>query len=79
MNKICLKIDETFSFKSTFLKELKEKKDTEIEISFISDFKSSKILRNFISYLSDILKIDNLWESRLILIVDELNNNAIEY
>jgi len=74
-----MKIDENFSLNNSFLEDLSNKKDTEIEISFISDFKSAKILRNFISDLSDSLKIDPIWKSRLILIADELNNNAIEY
>ena len=79
MNKICVNIDENFFLENNFLEDLSHKKDTEIIINFISDFKSAKILRNFIWELSKVLNIDNIWNSRLTLIVDELNNNAIEY
>ena len=79
MNKICINIDENFFFKNDFLERLKEKKDTEITINFISDFKSAKLLRDFVWELSENLGIDRIWKSRLILIIDELNNNAIEY
>jgi two-component sensor histidine kinase len=50
-------------------------------VSFLydSDFKSAKTLRDFIETICDILELENKWKSRLILITDELNNNAIEY
>lgn len=51
----------------------------ELNFSYISDFKSAKILRDYIEIICDLLKIENKWKSRLILITDELNNNAIEY
>ena len=79
MNKICINIDDTFSYDNNFLEKIDSKNESEINISFISDFKSAKILRIFMTDLSDKLKIDNIWKSRLILITDELNNNAIEY
>jgi len=79
MNKICVNIDDKFSFEDSFLEDLNNKKDTEIIIQFISDFKSAKILRNFIWKLSIKLWIEEIWKSRLTLIVDELNNNAMEY
>ena len=52
-----------------------------LELSFLytSDFKSAKILRDYIQMICETLKIENKWKSRLILITDELNNNAIEY
>lgn len=44
-----------------------------------SDFKNAKILREAIEDICLILGISPKWKSRLTLIVDELNNNAIEY
>lgn len=79
MNKIHVNINHEFLLDSSFLEELKLYEDSEIIIDFISDFKSAKVLRNFISCLSDKLNIDDIWKSRLILVIDELNNNAIEY
>lgn len=44
-----------------------------------SNFKSAKILRDYVQALCDLMELENKWKSRLILITDELNNNAIEY
>lgn len=55
--------------------------DSSINICFIyaSDFSNSAILRSFVWVICDSLKIQGRWKSRLILITDELNNNAVEY
>lgn len=52
-----------------------------LSVNFLydSDFKSAKILRDYVEAACDILGLENKWKSRLILITDELNNNAIEY
>ena len=79
MTNLCTKIDSNFSYDGSFIEKLNFRKKSEITFEYISDFRSTKILRTFISELSQKLYIDKLWERRLILIVDELNNNAIEY
>jgi len=79
MNNLHVNINDNFLLDNSFLEKLSLNKKSEIIIDFISNFKSAKILRKFISNLSDKLNIDNIWKSRLILIADELNNNAIEY
>ena len=79
MNKIYINIDKNFSYNKEKLEKFNLQTDSEINIRFISDFRSSKILRNFITIISEKIKIDNIWKSRLILISDELINNSIEY
>lgn len=50
-----------------------------LNISYISDFPNTKFLREFIDILSDYYGVPAKWKTRLVLITDELNNNAIEY
>lgn len=56
-------------------------KDDEIDISisYISDFKNAKILREFVDELCKRYNVHPKWRTRLVLVIDELNNNAIEY
>lgn len=44
-----------------------------------SDFRNAKELRDFVEAISDLVWIPKKWKHRLILITDEINNNAIEY
>ena len=74
-----IKIDKNLSYDSSFIDKLDINKQTEIVFEYISDFSSSKVLREFLSNLSEKINIESIWKSRIILIVDELNNNAIEY
>jgi anti-sigma regulatory factor (Ser/Thr protein kinase) len=55
--------------------------DNMISLSLVydSDFKSSKILRDIAEKSAKLLHMDDKWISRIILICDELNNNAVEY
>jgi len=78
MKHLSTKIDKNFSY-SNIIKKVNFKETSEITFEYISDFRSAKILRDFIGELAQKLNIDKLWEKRFILIVDELNNNAIEY
>jgi two-component sensor histidine kinase len=48
-------------------------------ISYVSEFSSAKVLREFIDEICTLYNISMKWRTRLVLIVDELNNNAIEY
>ena len=79
MSVLCTKIDDNFSYNTKFLEKLNVKEKSEICFSYISDFRSAKIIREFVSDLCVNLWIDKIWEWRLILIADELNNNAIEH
>lgn len=51
----------------------------DICFEYISDFGNSVILRSFVWIIADILWVSWKWKSRLVLIIDELNNNAVEY
>ncbi|MDD5769493.1 MAG: ATP-binding protein [Candidatus Gracilibacteria bacterium] len=55
--------------------------DDIFELSFLfkSDFNNTKHIRDVLFVISGILGIDSTWKNRFVLIVDELNNNAIEY
>ena len=79
MSVLCTQVNKDFSYDTDFLEKLNMKEKSEICFNYISDFRSAKIIREFISDLSFKLWINKIWESRLMLIVDELNNNAIEY
>lgn len=60
--------------KNTFVDNL-----LDISIKYSSDFTNAKVLRDFIIDVSDFFCFSWTWKSRLTLIVDELNNNAVEY
>lgn len=51
------------------------------EVTFLykSDFNNAKYLRDYLFIILDILWVNSMWKNRFVLIVDELNNNAIEY
>lgn len=51
----------------------------DVEIVYSSLFENSKILRDFVEQACNRLWFSNLETTRLVLIVDELSNNAIEY
>ena len=51
----------------------------DLEISYISDFKNAKKIRSIVDVICANYNISLKWRSRLVLICDELNNNAIEY
>ena len=80
MQEICIKITDVFS------PELREKleqlctdKKMEVAFKYVSDFRSTGLLRNYISELCSMCNLDKTWISRITLLTDELNNNAIEY
>lgn len=51
------------------------------EVTFLykSNFNNAKYLRDYLFIILDILWVNSIWKNRFVLIVDELNNNAIEY
>ncbi|NVP17090.1 ATP-binding protein [Candidatus Gracilibacteria bacterium] len=55
--------------------------DGNISVEFIykSEFQNTKDLRDFVEIICGLLKFPDNTISRVVLIADELNNNAIEY
>jgi len=53
--------------------------ELKLKILYISEFWSTKKIREFIDSICKKYHISPRWRTRLVLIVDELNNNAIEY
>lgn len=55
--------------------------DNGISISFCygSNFKNTRVIRRFVELISMKIWMSEEWVNRMILIVDELNNNAIEH
>ena len=51
----------------------------EVHISYISDFRSAKVLREITDDICKGFWIIPKWRTRIVLILDELHNNAIEY
>lgn len=51
----------------------------EILLDYNSNFVITKTLRDIISDMADIMEVDPKWKNRLVLICDEIHNNAIEY
>jgi anti-sigma regulatory factor (Ser/Thr protein kinase) len=65
--------------KYTYLLSYIHSNNLDIEFLYVSEFRSAKILRDFVDVICRHFKIDEITISRFILIVDELNNNAIEH
>ncbi len=51
----------------------------DISVSYISDFRSAKPLRELTDIICKNFGIIAKWRTRIVLILDELHNNAIEY
>jgi len=56
-------------------------RDSSINVEFIykSEFQNTKDLRDFVEVICSVLNFSDKLKSRIVLISDELNNNAIEY
>jgi len=52
-----------------------------LELSFLyeSTFQNAKILRDLMDAVCSEVGMSSKWKTRMVLIVDEMNNNAIEY
>ena len=77
-----IKIDSNFKMsREEFLDVLNSipKDSFEICFKYKSDFWNTKIIRDFVEFIFDFFNFPDIWKTRFILIVDELNNNAIEY
>lgn len=53
--------------------------ELDLSISYPSAFPNAKILREFTDGILDMYELPLKWKARLVLMVDELNNNAIEH
>jgi hypothetical protein len=51
----------------------------EVEFIYKSTFENTKDLRDFVEIICSVLNFSDKLKGRVILISDELNNNAIEY
>lgn len=65
--------------KHAFISDIIVNNNLDVEFIYKSDFKNAKILRDFIEVICIILWLSDKNTVRFILIIDELNNNAIEY
>lgn len=63
----------------TFITSLFHENEVKITFLFRSYFTNTKILRELITKLFACVWVSVLWQNRFMLIIDELNNNAIEY
>jgi len=67
-------------FDTTFITwEIENFKKLDLELIYGSNFSNTGTIRKFVSLLCDTLYIDPIIKFKMILITDELNNNAIEY
>lgn len=67
-------------FDKTFITQwLNNSKELKLEFVYKSIFSNTSIIRNCISVLCDHIWLDSIMKFKIVLIVDELNNNAIEY
>jgi hypothetical protein len=64
---------------NTFKKKLEAYNDYKLELVYKSEFSNTSTLRNLVGLLCDNLLMDKSLKFKIILIADELNNNAIEY
>ncbi len=64
---------------SSIFQQIEDTQKIQLEISYLSAFQSAKSIREIIDYIFKQLRIDPKWVTRMVLIIDELNNNAIEY
>jgi len=80
MEEIVIKITDIFTPEiRKKLEKLCLENKLEVTFKYISDFKSTWLLRNYVSELCSMCGLDKTWISRITLVTDELNNNAIEY
>lgn len=64
---------------SRFIDEYRRIGEISFELSYVSDFIHTKAIRDFISSLAHQINLEAFIIPRIILIVDEMNNNAIEH
>lgn len=80
MQKIIIdNIDDISQQQLFVVKEFEQNNEINVEVYFKSDFLNTNIIRDFVSFLCDKIWVHSAMKFKIILIVDELNNNAIEY
>ena len=79
MHQIDINTFDLSSDKEAIIKQCTDKGELEIEFHYQSVFKNAKILRDFVRIICTFFGLPAKEISRMILVVDELNNNAIEY
>ena len=79
MKELSLEEFSSVDIKQQLISTLCEQPAIDISIAYNSDFKSAKLLREVVDSLCKWFAIEPKWRTRLVLIIDELNNNAIEY
>lgn len=63
----------------TLISSFWDTKNFDICVSYSSDFLNTRKIRELVDRLCVSHSVSPKWRARLVLIVDELNNNAIEY
>ncbi|MEA3386863.1 MAG: hypothetical protein U9Q66_00185 [Patescibacteria group bacterium] len=69
----------TSDYKKLLLTSMVIDNSLDVTFKYNADYLNTKILRDFVDEAFTLFDVDKKWISRLILISDELNNNAIEY
>jgi len=64
---------------NTFISNYIQNWNIDLEFVYISNFKNTKLLRDFVDSIFSLIWLPDDVIIKFILIVDELNNNAIEY
>ena len=65
--------------KESFIKGLFSGENLDVCFHYESYFGKTQLLRDIIDMIAGVCWLDDKWRRRIVLIVDELNNNAIEY
>jgi anti-sigma regulatory factor (Ser/Thr protein kinase) len=65
--------------KEKYIKKFIKNNKISIEFIYLSDFVHTKILRDYIRIVCDLMGLNKKETLRIVLITDEMNNNAIEY
>ena len=79
MKEIHISEIEHLSDKEAFIQGLFHDDNFDVCFCYESDFQKTQLLRDIIDIIANICWLDDKWRRRIVLIVDELNNNAIEY
>ncbi len=79
MKEIHISEIEQLKDRRSFIEGLFNDKDFHVSFYYESDFQKTQLLREIVDMIADISWLDDKWRRRIVLIVDELNNNAIEY
>ena len=79
MQQYILKDFYSSEMRKQLIQKIHEDSSIDISINYESDFSNAKILRELTDDFCKALGVSPKWRTRVVLIIDELNNNAIEY